>query len=150
VAGLAAAGLVAGGVVVGVLISGSASPNATGGNGTPPPASSTTTTPPPDERCTASFAVVQTWEGGYKAEVTVRNDGTEKITGWTVRWTVPDGHQINGVWNGVKSLDGRSITVTNEDWNAALEPGEAIEPFGMTVNSTDENPDEPVVDCTAD
>jgi hypothetical protein len=149
VAGLAAAGLVAGGVALGVLISGSP-PDATGATGAPPTTGRSTSTPPPaDERCSASFAVKETWEGGYNAEVTVRNDGTEKITGWTLRWTVPDGHEINDVWAGEESLDGRTITVTSEDWNALIDPGAAV-PVGMGFNATNENREEPAVECTAD
>jgi hypothetical protein len=148
VAGLAAAGLMAGGVVVGVLISGSP-PGATGDTGTRPPASTATTTPPPDERCSASFAVKESWPGGYNAEVTVRNDGTEKITGWTVRWTMPEGHELNDVWAGVESRDGRTITVTNEDWNALIDPGTSIG-VGMGVNADNDDREKPAVECTAD
>jgi hypothetical protein len=150
-AGLAAAGLVAGGVALGVLISGSTSRGATGETGAPPAAdrSTTTTAPPTDKRCSASFAVQDTWPGGYNAEVTVRNEGTEKITGWTVRWTMPDGHRINDVWNGADTQDGGSITVTSEDWNALIDPGAAT-PFGMNVNAADDDREQPTVDCVAD
>jgi Protein kinase domain/Cellulose binding domain len=149
VAGLAATALVAAGVVVGVLISGSPT-DATGARGTPPATGGPTSAPPPsDERCSARFAVKEDWDGGYNAEVRIRNVGTDKITGWTVRWTMPEGHELNDVWTGDESRDGRTITVTNLDWNALIDPGTSIG-VGMGVNADNAKREKPAVECIAD
>jgi hypothetical protein len=149
VAGVAAAGLVAAGVAVGLLLGGEPS---TGAAGTRPPATSatsTTSTTPPDQGCVANYKITNAWPDGYQAEVTVRNDGTEPVTGWTVGWTMPAGHTITGLWNGVRDQNGAEVTVENAEWNVTVRPGESTS-FGMTVNAPDaQNAKPPQVACTA-
>ena len=78
--------------------------------------------------------------------MTVRNDGDEPVTGWTVRWTLPEGHGIRNLWNGVQNQDGSQVTVRNAEWNGTVEPGKATT-FGMNVNATDDERTEPDVSC---
>ncbi|MGH3758021.1 serine/threonine-protein kinase [Actinophytocola sp.] len=149
VAGTAAAGLVAAGVAVGVLIG---DPESSGAPAPGPATASPTTTPssPPVPVCVARFEITNSWPDGYEAEVTVRNDGDATITGWAVRWTMPDGHEINNVWNGVgdeEAVEGvTSVTVTNAEWNMTVPVGGSTS-FGMTVDAANESRDAPPVDC---
>ena len=146
VAGVAAAGLVAAGIALGLLLGDPSSPGATGATGTAPP-SSTTIPPTPD--CVARFEITNSWPNGYQAEVTVRNDGPKQVTGWTVRWTMPEGHQLNNLWNGVPAEDGRAITVTNAGWNVTIPAGGATT-FGLTVDTTNEVRDRPPLACAGE
>ncbi|WP_199517203.1 cellulose binding domain-containing protein [Nucisporomicrobium flavum] len=107
---------------------------------TPPSSPSTPPSTPPSSppsgqprACTATFKVVNTWQGGFQADATVTNTGTAATTGWRVSWTLPSGQTISQVWNGTLSTSGGTATVTNASYNGALAPG-AGTTFGMLVN----------------
>lgn len=105
---------------------------------------------PGDAACTASFRAVSTWQGGYQAEVTVRNTSAAPVTGWTVTVVPADGARVGQVWNGTlgTSADG-TATVTNASWNGTLAPG-ADAAFGLiaTAPATSSAPTA-TVGCTA-
>ncbi|GAA3501699.1 hypothetical protein GCM10019016_088060 [Streptomyces prasinosporus] len=103
-----------------------------------------------DPACTASFRAVSTWQGGYQAEVTVRNDSSAPVPGWTVRLAPAGGARVTQVWNGVltTAADG-TATVADAGWNGALAPG-ASASFGLiaTAPATSTAPTATVT-CTA-
>ncbi|MFD7699577.1 GDSL-type esterase/lipase family protein [Streptomyces caelestis] len=100
--------------------------------------------------CTASFRAVSSWQGGYQAEVTVRNTSAAPVTGWTVTVAPADGARVSQVWNGIlgTAADG-TATVTNARWNGTLAPG-ASAAFGLiaTAPATSAAP-AATVGCTA-
>jgi serine/threonine protein kinase len=147
VAGVAAAGLVAAGVAVGLVLGDQQS---TGAPATTVPSgpSSTTSSVPPSAGCAASYRVTGSWPDGYGVEVTVRNDGDETVTGWTVRWNLPAGHEVRDLWNGEHEQNGSEVTVRNAGWNATVEPGKSTT-FGFNANATDDERGEPTVSCEA-
>jgi hypothetical protein len=90
---------------------------------------------PPNGACTATWAFTGTWNGGYQAEVTVRNPGTSTLNGWRVGWAIPGGTTINSVWEGTLTLDSLATqaTVTNASYNASVAPN-TTRKFGLTAN----------------
>lgn len=98
------------------------------------PPASTTASPPPttpaDLGCAARYEVTNSWPGGYQVQVTVRNDRTAGLSGWSVRWTLPAGHRISDLWNGTFTVDGAKVTVENAAWNAKLDAN-ATTTFGF-------------------
>lgn len=107
-------------------------------------------TEPGDATCTASFRAVSTWQGGYQAEVTVRNTSAAPLTGWTVTVVPADGARVSQLWNGTlgTTADG-TATVTNASWNGTLAP-DASTAFGFiaTTPATSAAPTA-TVDCAA-
>ncbi|MEQ4303554.1 PQQ-dependent sugar dehydrogenase [Plantactinospora sp. B6F1] len=85
-----------------------------------PPTVPPTSTPPGSGACTATYRQVNQWQGGFQGEVTVRNNGTSTLNGWTVRWTFTNGQTISQLWNGTLTASGSSITVRNVSWNGTL------------------------------
>ncbi|WP_112264459.1 cellulose binding domain-containing protein [Lentzea terrae] len=73
----------------------------------------------PGSTCTATPQVTRTWNGGFQAEVTVANPTASTITGWTVRFTLPNGHTVTQTWGGTAS---GSVTVTNAEYNGTISP----------------------------
>jgi hypothetical protein len=110
-----------------------------------PPSSQPPSSQPPSSGCTATYAVTGQWQGGFQAEVTVRNSGTAPITGWRVTWTLPSGQSITQVWNGSHTVAGDTVTVTDVGWNGALRAG-ATAAFGLTASSSGA-PSGPAVGC---
>ncbi|WFE48304.1 cellulase family glycosylhydrolase [Verrucosispora sp. WMMD1129] len=96
---------------------------------------STVTTPAGNDNgdagCAATYRVTSSWQGGYQAEVTVRNTGTAAISGWTVSWTAPAGTTISSLWNGRLTTSGTTVTVRNEPYNGQLAAGTSTT-FGLT------------------
>lgn len=97
-----------------------------------------TTAPAALKAFTARCDIPSLWEENGKycgtCNFTVSN-GTDSATeGWTVRITVPKGIEITSSWNGVFTLNGTSLTVTNESYNGAIEKNGAAS-FGFNFAS---------------
>ncbi|MBQ1044295.1 MULTISPECIES: cellulose binding domain-containing protein [unclassified Micromonospora] len=101
---------------------------------TAPPTTPPVTTPPPSEpgACTATYRIVNTWPGGFQAEVTVANNGATPINGWTVRLTLASGQAISSLWNGVNTGTSGSVSVRNADYNGTV-GANASTNFGFTA-----------------
>ena len=147
-AGAGAAALVAGGIVLGLVLAddepggtASASPTTTGAGTT---TTTTTTTAPAGQGCVASYEVVDAWPDGFQVRVVVRNDGDRDLTGWEVRWTLPDGEDIDGLWQGKLARDGDDVVVSNESYNVTVPAGGSTE-FGFNGSGSD--PQVPPVSC---
>ncbi|BCB90131.1 hypothetical protein Psuf_074440 [Phytohabitans suffuscus] len=105
-----------------------------------------TTPPPGGGACTATYAKTSEWGGGFNADVTVRA-GNAAISGWTVRWTWPNGQSITSSWNASITASGSSITATNAAYNGAL-AANASTSFGFTGTWNGTNTS-PTLTCTA-
>ncbi len=145
-AGAAGAVLLAAGVLIGTALLPESTPIAVPVTATPPPSTPPTPTTA-DLGCAASYEVTNSWPGGYQVLVTVRNDHDEDLSGWSVRWTLPDGHRITGLWNGTYTVDGSTVTVDNAAWNAKLNAN-ATTTFGLiALTGSGTGGDRPAVTC---
>ncbi|SCE74176.1 cellulose binding domain-containing protein [Micromonospora chokoriensis] len=102
---------------------------------TTPPTDPPPTTPPPTGEpgtCTATYRTLNTWPGGFQAEVTVANNSTAALNGWTVGLTLAGGQAISSLWSGVNTGTSGSVTVRNAPYNGAVGPN-ASTTFGFTA-----------------
>jgi hypothetical protein len=126
----------------------------TTGTSTPPasaspsmsPSASPSGTPRPAGACTATYAVTSSWAGGYQAEFTVRNNGPNPVTGWSVSFTFPGTQQVSNAWNAQVSQSGQLVTAGNASYNGTLAGGGTTS-FGMIVSG--QNQPLPLLSCTA-
>ncbi|MPZ83783.1 MAG: protein kinase [Actinophytocola sp.] len=142
-AGVAAVALVAAGGVLGLLIN---DPESTGTPGAATTSTSDTPPPPDEPACSARFEVGNSWQAGYEAKVTIRNEGDEPLSGWSLTWPMPDGHEINNMWGGTVEQDGNTVTVSNADWNVTVPVSGTIS-IGMTVDAPEGDRPSPTVRC---
>jgi len=100
----------------------------------------TTTTTQNTGTCSATYAVVNQYPGGFQGEVTVKA-GTSGTPSWTVKWTFANGQTISQLWNGNLTTSGSSVTVKNMSYNAPL-AANATTTFGFngTWNTTNAVP----------
>ncbi len=98
---------------------------------TPPTSTPPTSTPPGG--CGAAYRVVNSWGGGFQAEVTVRNAGAAPLNGWTVRMTLGGGQSISNLWSGVNTGSSGAISVKNAAYNGAI-PADGTATFGYVAN----------------
>lgn len=127
--GTTTGGTTTGGTTTGGTTGGTTNGGTTGGS----------TTPPTGAACSAVFATVSTWQGGYQAEVTVKNTGSTALTGWTASWTQPAGQTIASLWNAVQGTSNGLTTAKNEAYNGQLAAG-ASTTFGYVVNGGTSSP----------
>ncbi|KOX20418.1 SGNH hydrolase [Saccharothrix sp. NRRL B-16348] len=99
----------------------------------------TTTSQPGGGACTATYRVVNSWGGGYQAEVKVANTSTSSLNGWTVRLTLPSGHTVNNLWGGVNTGTSGAVSVRNAPYNGSL-GSSASTTFGYVANGPNANP----------
>ncbi|MDQ1288740.1 MAG: endoglucanase [Actinomycetota bacterium] len=109
-----------------------------------PSTSGSNTTPTPSGTCSATFTQVNSFEGGFQGEVTVKA-GTSAIKSWTVTWPLDGGQSISQLWNGTLTTSGTQATVKSLAWNGALKAG-ASTAFGFSASGTAGTP---VLACAA-
>ncbi|MEO3926824.1 cellulose binding domain-containing protein [Micromonosporaceae bacterium B7E4] len=101
---------------------------------TTPPTNAPPNTPPPGQPgCTAAYRLVNSWGGGYQAEVTVRNTGPAPINAWTVRMALASGQSVTNLWNGVNTGTSGAVSVRNAAYNGAI-PANGTTTFGYVAS----------------
>jgi len=95
--------------------------------GSPPP-------PPPTGSCTLTSTVTNSWPGGYQLQLTVANNGTAPLTGWTTGFMFADTSEtIASSWSATVTQSGRQVTAVNAGYNGSVAAGGSTS-FGMVVN----------------
>jgi endo-1,4-beta-xylanase len=117
---------------------------ALGGTGstTTPPTSTppVTTTPPPVSGCSVNYTT-NTWNTGFTASVTIRNNGSSAINGWTLRFTFSGNQAVTNAWNTTPTQSGAAISLQNVSYNAVINPGGTTNMgFQATYSGTNGNP----------
>jgi predicted carbohydrate-binding protein with CBM5 and CBM33 domain len=120
------------------------------GPGTPTSSSSSSQgSPNPGGACTATWRNVPIgWPNHFQTEVTVRNNGTTALNGWTVRWNFSGGQGFEGSpWNGTVGSPAPNVAVSNVAWNRQV-PGGGTTTFGFNGVGTAPNP-APTLSCSS-
>jgi endoglucanase len=73
--------------------------------------------------CAAAYSVQTDWGSGFTASLTITDNGTAAITGWTVTYSYAGNQTLSSGWNGNWTQSGKTVTVTNESYNGALAAG---------------------------
>ena len=97
--------------------------------------------------CTATYAVTNSWTGGFQANVTVLA-GSTALKGWTVSWTFPNGQTVSQLWNGSYTQSGATVTVTNASYNGSVAAG-ASTTFGFLGSTSGSNNPPSSMTCSA-
>ncbi|MCU6496978.1 cellulose binding domain-containing protein [Rugamonas sp. A1-17] len=84
---------------------------------------------PPNE---CRYDVGASWQGGYIANISIKNNGTQPINGWTVNWTYSDNSVVQSLWNANLTGNSPSYSASDVGWNAYIAPG-ATASFGFVV-----------------
>jgi hypothetical protein len=109
------------------------------GSGSPPP--------PPPGGCSAAYSVVNSWSGGFQAQVTVSNTGSSPLSGWQLGWAFPGDEKINSLWNGSYTQSGQDVSVTPASYNGTIAPGSSVT-VGFTGTDTSGTAPPSSVSCT--
>ncbi|WP_308169962.1 lytic polysaccharide monooxygenase auxiliary activity family 9 protein [Acrocarpospora catenulata] len=101
---------------------------------TPTPTVSPSPTPTASRGCSATYQLVNSWSGGFQAEVRVVA-GSASITAWTVNWTYTSGQTVSSAWSATVTSSGSAVTARNVSYNGSLGAGAATT-FGFLANGT--------------
>ena len=79
----------------------------------------------PASNITVIFNVTNDWGNGYCSDVTIKNNGTSAINGWTLNFGLPAA--IYDFWNVTWSNDGNNnYTASDISWNGTIPIGDSI------------------------
>ncbi|GAA3212742.1 cellulase family glycosylhydrolase [Dactylosporangium siamense] len=108
---------------------------------------SPSSSPGGSKACTAAYAIVGQWPGGFQAEVKV-TAGSAAISGWTVGWTYTNGQTVNNAWSATVTSSGAAVTARNVNYNGSVGAG-ASTSFGFLGSWTTTNGVPAPLTCTA-
>ncbi|WP_179957624.1 cellulose binding domain-containing protein [Exilibacterium tricleocarpae] len=98
------------------------------------------------------YDILNEWNSGFTASITITNNTTETIDGWSVTWEFTDGASVSQIWKA--SLAGANpYTATNLGYNRTIAPG-ATTDFGFNGSKATANTPAVIPElagiCTAD
>jgi cellulase/cellobiase CelA1 len=105
--------------------------------GTPKPTAAPAT-PEPVTGCAVEYRVTNTWPGGFRTDVTIRNTGSTNVTGWTLQWKFANGQTVSEMWNATAKQSGQDISATAMPYNQKIAKGESLL-MGFTGTSAGTN-----------
>ncbi|MFI6094665.1 lytic polysaccharide monooxygenase [Lentzea sp. NPDC051213] len=85
--------------------------------------------------CTVTYTRPSTWNGGFTANVSVANSGTEAVTGWRLVWDFPPEQRLSQAWSSTITVTNGKATATGASWNADIAPGGTVS-FGFNAAIT--------------
>ncbi|MFJ2697577.1 cellulose binding domain-containing protein [Streptomyces rochei] len=66
------------------------------------------------------------WQGGFTADVTVRNTGQAPVDAWRLAFALPSGQRITNAWNASVNPDAGTVTATGVGHNARIAAGGSV------------------------
>lgn len=88
-------------------------------------------------QCQVDYSIDNDWGNGFTASVILTNQGDD-WAGWEAKWTMPNGQQITGLWNGQHSQSDKNVTVKSYSWNGNITSGSTVQ-FGFNGSYSDKN-----------
>lgn len=81
------------------------------------------------------------WPGGFTATVTIADNGSSAINGWSLTFAFPGDQTITNAWNAAVTQVGSGVTATNLSYNASI-PAGGSQSFGFqgTWSADDTSP----------
>jgi hypothetical protein len=89
--------------------------------------------------CAVNYSIANDWGSGFTANVTIKNNGSAAINGWTLTWTFPGNQTITNLWSGTYSQSGAAVSVTNQSYNATIGASGGAVSFGFNANYSGTN-----------
>jgi hypothetical protein len=79
------------------------------------------------------------WGSGATVSVTITNNGSSSINGWTLGWTFPGNQKITNMWNASYTQSGASVTATNQSYNSTIPANGGKVSFGFNLSYSGSN-----------
>ena len=80
-----------------------------------------------------NYVIQNDWGSGATVNVTITNNDTSDIDGWTLCWTFPGNQLIAHLWNGSYTQLGAPVCVSDAVWNALIRANGGTASFGFNL-----------------
>ncbi|MEU9837569.1 cellulose binding domain-containing protein, partial [Streptosporangium sp. NPDC048047] len=74
--------------------------------------------------CTPSYKLVNSWQGGFQADITLKC--TSAVTSWKTSLTYPSGVGVTQVWNATMTAAGSTYAFANVGYNGSVPAGGSV------------------------
>ncbi len=110
----------------------------TQGNASLPSPPVTFTVPPPaNASCAVHYSLAGSWPGGFQGGVTITNEGSSAVNGWTLTWTWPSSsEQVTQMWNASYTQTGAAVSAVNASYDATIGASGGTVNFGFLGNDS--------------
>ena len=88
--------------------------------------------------CGVTYRIASHWQGGFQADVTIRNTATTAVNGWTLGWTFANGQRVTQMWHAIPTQTNAQVAARNETWNPTIQPNASLT-LGFTASQTGTN-----------
>jgi enterochelin esterase-like enzyme/lysophospholipase L1-like esterase len=78
------------------------------------------------------------WGSGATVSITIKNNGSTALDGWTLSWNFAGNQKITNLWNGTYTQSGTVVTVKNAVYNSAI-PAKGSITFGFNISYSGAN-----------
>lgn len=78
------------------------------------------------------------WGSGATVNITIINNSSSAINGWTLAWNFAGNQQITNLWNGTHTQSGTAVTVKNVSYNNLI-PAKGNVSFGFNISYSGSN-----------
>jgi hypothetical protein len=108
------------------------------GNASLPSQPVTFTVPPPaGATCAVHYSLAGSWPGGFQGGVTITNNATTAVNGWTLTWTWPStGEVITQMWGASDTQSGTSVSATAASYDTTIGASGGTVNFGFLSNDS--------------
>ncbi len=106
---------------------------------TPTPVVTPTPTPTNETGYAVSYVIINDWGNGATINVSIQNNGTLAVNGWTLAWTFPGNQQITNLWNGSHNQNGAAVTVSDLSYNGTIPANGGTVSFGFNLSYSGSN-----------
>jgi hypothetical protein len=90
-----------------------------------------TSTPGSGASCSVNYNDSNDWGSGFVANVTITNNGSSAISGWTLAFTFSGNQDITNLWNGVENQSGANVSVGDAGHNSTINANGGTASFGF-------------------
>lgn len=99
-----------------------------------------TATVPSGSGCTVSYSVSNDWGSGFTTDVTVTNNGSSAIQGYTLSWGFAGNQSVTSGWNADFSQTGSTVAASNtaSHWNGTIQSNGSVS-FGFQATYSGSN-----------
>jgi mannan endo-1,4-beta-mannosidase len=102
-----------------------------------PPASASASPSAGANACAVGYTL-NDWGSGFTATVTVTNNGSTTISGWTLAWTFSGNQAVSNAWNATVTQSGQRVSATGMPYNATI-PVHGNAQFGFQASYSGTN-----------
>jgi len=114
-------------------------PTPTPGAATPSPTPTPTSTSSTQQGIDVTYSIDNSWNDGATITVTIKNNTSAAINGWSLAWSFPGNQTVSNMWNASYTQSGSTVTVTNLEYNNVIAGNGGTASIGFNINYSGSN-----------